>query len=102
MGQRDGWINPREAMNSEIERTEERRRECQRVYSRTDIVAKTREGEFFRARPAPDGLTRFEEKHGTARSSEGYRSCQSVGAGADYDRIVFLPILSLLSCHCDP
>ena len=65
-------------------------------------MAKTRECEFFRAGPAPDGLTRFEEKHGMATLCKGYRSCQSVGAGADYDSIVFLPILSLLSCHRDP
>ncbi len=67
---------------------------------RTDVVNESRERQVRRVRTAADGIASFKHTDGTTGACQFDRGRQSIGSGADDDRVIFHEFI-LSSEDCD-
>ena len=71
----------------EVERAEERRRDCERVNRRADVVPEAGECQLGGAGAAADGVLRLDDEDGASGLRQGDGGREPVRAGADDDRV---------------
>ncbi len=82
--------NPLESVLVERQRAQKRRADCHWINGRADIMNETRQSEFLRSNAAPGSVSGFENADRASRLGEADGSGQSVGTGADNDRVTLV------------
>ena len=91
VGERQGWLDPRDPEPFQVERPEERRRDAERMNGGAHVVVEPGKRQLLGPGPPADAVRRFHDQDRSPGPREGHGCGQTVRTRADDDRVEVHP-----------